>query len=163
VHALAFDGAWLLGVAERRALWRHYCPPLPPRADGTHLLALWHRLRDQELSWPWFERGRYGIRRREAPLAGERLTAIVTDLALQPATYGDAALAALEYDTKSALDAVAQPVLLLHDADDVRYQWTARIEKRLGRGTIAPRPAATAERARTVLTHFESPSPRSRK
>ena len=161
VHALALDGAWLLGAVERRALWRQYCPPLLPRGDGTHLISLWHRLRDQELSWPWFERRRQGIRRREAPLAGERLTAIVTDLARQPAHYGDAALAALEYDTKSALDAVAQPVLLLHDADDVRYQWTARIEKRLSRGATAPRPASTAERAKTVLAHFESPSARS--
>jgi pimeloyl-ACP methyl ester carboxylesterase len=162
VHALAFDGAWLLGVAERRALWRLYCPPLPPRGDGTHLIALWHRLRDQELSWPWYERGRQGIRRREAPIGGERLTAMVTDLALQPANYGDAALAALEYDTKAALDAVAQPVLLLHDADDVRYQWTAKVEKRLGRGATAPRAALAAERAKTVLAHFDSPSPRPR-
>jgi pimeloyl-ACP methyl ester carboxylesterase len=162
VHALALDGAWLLGAAERRALWRLYCPPLPPRSDGTHLLALWHRVRDQELSWPWYERGRQGIRRREAALSGERLTAIVTDLALQPTTYGDAALAALEYDTKSALDAITQPVLLLHDADDVRYQWTAKLEKRLARAATAPRPASAAERARTVLAHFDAPAPRSR-
>ncbi len=162
VHALAFDGAWLLGVAERRALWRLYCPPLAPRGDGTHLLTLWHRLRDQELSWPWFERGRHGIRRREAPISGERLTAMVTDLALQPANYGDAALAALEYDPKPALDAVAQPVLLLHDADDVRYHWTPKVEKRLSRGVTAPRAASASERARAVLAHFDSPSPRPR-
>ncbi|MCC6171016.1 MAG: alpha/beta hydrolase [Gammaproteobacteria bacterium] len=160
VHALCFDGAWLPAAAERRALWRQYCPPLPPRADGTHLLSLWHRLRDQELSWPWYERSATGIRRREAPLDGRRLTAIVTDLALQPANYGDAALAALDYDLKSALDAVVQPVLLLEDAADVRYQWTARIEKRLGRAARAPRTVDAEGRAATMRQYFDAPPAR---
>jgi pimeloyl-ACP methyl ester carboxylesterase len=160
VHALGLDGAWLPGAAERRALWRQYCPPLAPRTDGTHLLALWHRIRDQELSWPWFERSAAGIRRREAPLDGQRLTAIVTDLALQPANYGDAALAALEYDLKGALDAVAQPVLLLEDADDVRYQWTARVAKRLGRAARAPRAADAHARAAALRQWFDAPAGR---
>jgi len=155
VHALAFDGAWLLGVAERRTLWRSYCPPLPLRSDGTHLLSLWHRVRDQELSWPWFERSRAGIRRREAPIGGERLTAIATDLAQQPGNYGDAALAALEYDIKPALGAIAQPVLLLHDPDDVRYQWTPKVQKHLIRATTALRVPAVAARAAAIIAHFE--------
>ena len=157
VHAMCFDGAWLPAASERRALWRQYCPPLPPRTDGTHMLALWHRVRDQELSWPWFERSAAGIRRREAPIDGARLTAIVTDLALQPGNYGDAALAALDHDLKPALDAVAPPVLLLEDADDVRYQWMSRIEKRLGRALRVARPVKADERADTIRQYFDSP------
>lgn len=160
VHALCLDGAWLPGAAERRALWRQYCPALPVRTDGTHLLSLWHRIRDQELSWPWFERSAAGIRRREAPIDGARLTAIVTDLALQPASYGDAALAALDYDLKAALDAVTQPVLLLEDANDVRYQWMARIEKRLARSRRAERAVKPGERADTIRQWFDSPAAR---
>lgn len=157
VHALAFDGVWLLGAAERRMLWRQYCPSLPLRGDGTHLISLWHQLRDQELSWPWYERGRSGIRRREAPLGAERLTAIATDLALQPAHYGDAARAALEYDFKAGVDALTQPVLLLHDADDVRYQWTSRVAKRLRQAITLPRSPTAAGRAAALLGHFEAP------
>ncbi|MCU0758384.1 MAG: alpha/beta hydrolase [Steroidobacteraceae bacterium] len=160
VHALGLDGTWLPGAAERRALWRQYCPPLAPRTDGTHLLSLWHRIRDQELSWPWFERSAAGIRRRAAPIDGQRLTAIVTDLALQPSSYGDAALAALEHDLKPALDAVAQPVLLLEDAADVRYQWTARVARRLGRASRVPRAPDAAERAVALRQWFDAPSVR---
>lgn len=160
VHALCFDGAWLPGAAERRALWRLYCPALPVRSDGTHMLSLWHRIRDQELSWPWFERSAAGIRRREAPIDGARLTSIVTDLALQPANYADAALAALDYDLKAALDAVTQPVLLLDDENDVRYQWMARIEKRLGRAGRAARAVKPGERADTIRQWFDSPAAR---
>jgi hypothetical protein len=114
-------------------------------------------VRDQELSWPWFERSAAGIRRREAPIDGARLTAIVTDLALQPGNYGDAALAALDHDLKPALDAVAPPVLLLEDADDVRYQWMSRIEKRLGRALRVARPVKADERADTIRQYFDSP------
>lgn len=156
VHALCFDGAWLLAAAERRNLWRQYCPALAPRTDGTHLLTLWHRLRDQELSWPWYERSAAGIRRRAAPLDGQRLTAIVTDLALQLENYGDAARAALDYDLKSALDAITQPVLLLEDAGDVRYQWIGKIGKRLGQALRASRAVAAVERADTIRQHFDT-------
>ena len=156
VHALCLDGPWMPGAAERRALWRQYCPPLSPRSDGTHMLSLWHRVRDQELSWPWFERGAGAIRRREAPLEGERLTALVTDLALQLETYGDAARAALDYDLKPALDAVSQPVVLLEDAGDVRYQWVARVEKRLGRVLRVARPARAGDRADAIRQHLDA-------
>jgi hypothetical protein len=45
----------------------------------------------------------------------------------------------------------------------VRYQWTAKLEKRLGRrGATAARAASATERARTVLAHFDAPSTRPR-
>ncbi len=53
--------------------------------------------------------------------------------------------------------AVAPPVLLLEDADDVRYQWMSRIEKRLGRALRVARPVKADERADTIRQYFDSP------
>ena len=151
VHALVLDGLPLLSAAERRALWKQYCPAIAPRWDGGHLLTLWHRLRDQELSWPWFERSSAALRRREADLAGRRLHDMVVDLAKQPAHYGDAALAGLELDVKACLRDISQPVLLLEAAADVRYGSVAKVARALPSAQRAERADAPAARAATIL------------
>jgi pimeloyl-ACP methyl ester carboxylesterase len=61
-----------------RVHWRrHYATPFEPVWDGTHLVRLWHELRDRELFHPWFERGRTHIRPIEPRLDGESLTQAV--------------------------------------------------------------------------------------
>ncbi|MEZ5459167.1 MAG: alpha/beta hydrolase [Steroidobacteraceae bacterium] len=140
VHALVLDGVPPVGASERRTLWKQYCPSIAPRWDGAHLLTLWHRLRDQELAWPWYERGARGIRRRCADLDGGRLHEAVVDLAKQPLNYADAALAALEVDIKTVLRAVEQPVLMLADEHDPRDAGISKLA-RLGTSVrVAPRP-----------------------
>ena len=64
VHRLILDGVFILTASERRALRKPYCPAITPRHDGTHVVALWQRLRDQELSWPWYDADRIAVRRR---------------------------------------------------------------------------------------------------
>jgi pimeloyl-ACP methyl ester carboxylesterase len=154
VHALVLDGLPPAGAAERRALWKQYCPALAPRWDGSHLLALWHRLRDQELSWPWYERSASGIRRRSADLDGARLHEATVDLAKQPLAYGDAALAALEIDLKQVLRAVEQPLLLLADEYDPRDSGIAKLARVARAARVAERPDSPAELAAVIRTGF---------
>jgi pimeloyl-ACP methyl ester carboxylesterase len=40
VHALVLDGLPPATAAERRVLWKQYCPAIAPRWDGSHLFAL---------------------------------------------------------------------------------------------------------------------------
>ncbi len=154
VHALALDGLPPVGAAERRSLWRQYCPSIAPRWDGAHLLALWHRLRDQELSWPWFERSAHGIRRRAADLSAERLHEATTDLAKQPEHYGDAALAALDVDVKAAMQALPQAVLLLEDAADPRDAQLAKLARISRNCRRESRPAGAEAQAAVVRAFF---------
>lgn len=156
IHALVLDGVPLLTAAERRALWKQYCPAIAPRWDGGHLLTLWHRLRDQELSWPWFERGSKGLRRRTADLGGRRLHDMVVDLAKQPAHYGDAALAGIEVDVKAALRDISQPVLLLEAPSDIRYASVPKVARALPAATRADRAEAATDRAATILQFLRS-------
>jgi pimeloyl-ACP methyl ester carboxylesterase len=155
VRRLVLDGVPLLTAQERRELWRHYCPKLPPRGDGTHLVALFHRFRDQELSWPWFDRRAQAIRHREPRLDAERLHLQVLDAARQLDHYGDAANAALDYPVKDRLDEVGQRVLLPTVAGDPRYQWTDKVRRRLAGATVLARPADDAARAVAWLAFLD--------
>lgn len=147
VRRLVLDGVPLLGAQERRDLWRNYCPKIAPRGDGAHLVTLFHRFRDQELSWPWYDRRAAAIRPREPRLDAEHLHLQVLDALRQIDHYGDAANAALDYPVKDRLDEVHQRVLLPSTAGDPRYQWTDKVRRRLESATTTTRPADDAERA----------------
>jgi pimeloyl-ACP methyl ester carboxylesterase len=154
VHALVLDGLPPPGAAERRALWKQYCPSITPRWDGAHLLSVWHRLRDQELSWPWYERSVRGIRRRVADLSAARLHEAAIDLAKQPEHYGEAALAALEVDLKAAMQALPRPVLLLEDATDPRDAHLPKLARLAAESRREPRPESVVEQAAVVRAFF---------
>lgn len=156
IHALVLDGLPPAGATERRALWKLYCPPVVPRWDGSHLLALWHRLRDQELSWPWYERSASGIRRRVADLDGARLHEATVDLAKQPVAYADAALAALEIDLNRVLRAVERPLLLLADEHDPRDRGIAKLARLARSARVAARPGTPEELAAAIRGHVSA-------
>lgn len=49
-------GELMVLSSEETARWKaNIVPDIEPRNDGTHLLVLWHALRDGEMFWPWFE------------------------------------------------------------------------------------------------------------
>jgi pimeloyl-ACP methyl ester carboxylesterase len=53
VAALVCDGLASFNPQERHDLLDGYLPPFEPRWDGTHLLWLWARMREQYLFFPW--------------------------------------------------------------------------------------------------------------
>ena len=53
VAALVCDGLSAFTAEERRPLLDDYLPPFEPQWDGTHLLWLWARMREQKLFFPW--------------------------------------------------------------------------------------------------------------
>jgi pimeloyl-ACP methyl ester carboxylesterase len=157
VRRLVLDGVPMPLAQERRDLWRNYCPKLAPRWDGTHLLSLFQRFRDEELSWPWYDRRPQAIRRREPRLDGERLHLQVLDALRQIDHYGDAASAALDYPVKDRLEELHQRVLLPTAAGDPRYQWTDKVRRRLTAATVIARPDVEAERAAACREFLDAP------
>jgi pimeloyl-ACP methyl ester carboxylesterase len=153
VGRLVLDGLPLPGATERRSLWKHYCPKMALRSDGAHLIALWHRLRDQELAWPWYSRERAAIRAGEPRIGAARLHEMLVDVMKQPASYGDGALAALDCDVRELLARVDHPLLVTRRPADPRYAW-AETAARLGRSaTLGDWPDALDGRAQ-VLREF---------
>lgn len=150
VRRLALDGVTWIRKRERGPVRKQFCPPLEQDRHGAYLQSIWHQLRDAESSWPWFDRSPSAARVQEVAADPSRRHAVLVDVMKQLPSYGDAARAALEAALKEILPGVRQPVLLLHDARDVRYRGTSRAVKRLPHATQAARPATVAGRAALI-------------
>jgi pimeloyl-ACP methyl ester carboxylesterase len=157
VHRMILDGVFFFTASERRALRKQFCPPLIPTRDGTHLLALWQRLRDQELSWPWYDSDRTAVRRRTPDLTAARLHPMLVDVMKQPAHYGELCLAAFEYPVKEMLEQLRHPVLLAQTPGDTRYQWVSRAARRLAERSVVNLPPTIAEQARQWSSFYNAP------
>jgi len=147
VGRLVLDGIPLVRSRDRRRVARHYCPPVTPDRHGTHLLTLWHQLRDAEVSWPWFDRSARAARRRDPALEPQPLQVRLVEMLRQLPSYGDAARAVLEASLRDILRGVHQPTLLLDVAGDARYSASSRVARRLASGRVTARPASVADRA----------------
>ena len=152
VHRLVLDGVFFLTASERRLLRKQYCPAITPTRDGTHLISLWRRLHDQELCWPWYERGRTAVRRRTPEISAARLHPILVDIMKQPRNYGELCMAAFEYPVKEMLEEIRHPVLLVQAAGDIRYQWVSKAARRLAERSVVALPPTLAERARQWIS-----------
>lgn len=147
VRRLVLDAVPWVRTRERGAILRRYCPPIAFDRHGAYLQTLWHQLRDAEASWPWFDRSAAAARIHDPDLDPSRLQAALVDVLQQLPSYGDAAKAALAAAVREIVPTVKQPVLLLHDASDVRYRGTMRVLKRLAHGRRLTRPATDGGRA----------------
>jgi pimeloyl-ACP methyl ester carboxylesterase len=118
VALLVCDGLARFDAAERAQLVAHYLPPFEPAWDGSHLLWLWARLREQTLYWPWFD-GRREARLGYAQAAPERLHGDVQDVLDAGDSYRQGYRAAFAGADPDAIADLRVPAFLLYRADDV--------------------------------------------
>ncbi|TVQ46833.1 MAG: alpha/beta hydrolase [Gammaproteobacteria bacterium] len=131
VQALHLAGVPGLDARPRDVLARSSTPAIAPRGDGTHLLTLWHLLRDREIAWPWYD-GTAEARRGITPtLCAERLQQTLLALLKQLPHWGAPVRAALREDASALLTTVGCPVQLLTRAED-RRDLPARASAQLG-------------------------------
>jgi len=150
VRRVVLDGVPMIRSRERRLVARDYCPPIAPDRNGTHLLRIWHQLRDAEMTWPWFDRAADAARIRDPELDAPRLHAALVEVMKHLPSYGDASRAALEASVRDILRGVHQPVLLFDAAGDTRYSGTGRAARRLPASEVVPRPPDVAGRIESV-------------
>ena len=150
IRSVVCDGVPLLGAALRKQLARLDCPTLTVSRDGSHLTAMWHQLRDRELSWPWYERSAAAIRRVTADLAASRMDRMTLDLVRQLPHYGALNRAIWTSDYAQLLATVSQPVLLFKDANDPRLATSLKARRRLPQGQLVKRPDSAAGLLATV-------------
>jgi pimeloyl-ACP methyl ester carboxylesterase len=150
VRHVVLDGVPMIRSRERRLVARDYCPPIEPDRHGTHLLKIWHQLRNAEMTWPWFDRAAEAARVRDPELDPQRLHAALVEVMKHLPSYGDAARAALEASVRDILRGVHQPALLFDAAGDTRYSGTGRAARRLTASEVVPRPPDVASRIESV-------------
>ena len=156
VRRLVLDGMPLIRSRDRRRVARQYCPAVTPDRHGTHVVSLWHQLRDAEISWPWFDRSARAARRGDPALEPRHLQVRLVEMLRQLPSYGDAARAVLEASLRDILRGVHQPTLLLDVAGDVRYAASSRIARRLPSARIAARPESVTARAACLRDFLEA-------
>lgn len=154
IRSVICDGIPLLKGGKRRELRKLDCPPRGISRDGAHLIALWHRLRDDELSWPWYDGSAAAIRMRLPRIDALRLHRLTLDLARQLSSYGDLAQATWNLDLAPVLAEVTQPVLVFKDAGDPRLATSASAKRRLRNGKLVQRPDTQTALAKVVRSFW---------
>lgn len=96
-----------------------YLPPIVPRSDGSHLLWLWHRYRDQFIFWPWNDAN--GLRADVDLPSLDALQRGVIEFLEAGNAYRDVYAAALRYRWDDPLPDLATPVCFGVRAGDSQF------------------------------------------
>ena len=113
----------------RARLAPDYAPSAAPEWDGSHLLRVWHHLRDQELWWPWTDRTRAAVRQGEPDIDPEHLNLRARECLKQAPHYRPAWQSVLSYPLQEKLAALSVPVVTLAAERDLfgRYADAAAV------------------------------------
>ncbi len=118
VAGLVCDGYARFTTEERQKLLDGYLPPFEPSWDGTHLLWLWSRLREQNLFFPWNDPTRTARLAYPAPSA-EKLHSDVMDVLDAGDGYRIGYRAPFLYDDATAASRLTVPTKIFYRSEDV--------------------------------------------
>ena len=143
VGRLLLDGMPALTPADAARLASRYAPPILPSREGSHFVAAWHRLRDEQLQWPWYDGTQAARRHVEPDLDATRMHHRLVGILQQPEGYGRACRAALRYELEEGMARLAMPTAVMVLAPDPRYAGADRLAAAAPRGTLISRPAGS--------------------
>ncbi len=126
VAALVCDGYARFDTAERQSLLGEYLPPFEPKWDGSHLLWLFARFREQNLFFPWNTSTEAA--RLAYPLPSTaKLHADVMDVLDAGDNYRVGYRAPFLYDDPTAAARLTVPSAIFYRAEDVLAPHLARL------------------------------------
>lgn len=99
-----------VAAEQRTRLIDSYAPEIEPTWDGSHLLRVWHHLRDQEFWWPWFDQKQAAALHTDPAVSPDTLTIRALACLRQPQRYRPAWQVVWRYDLLGALAALPVPV-----------------------------------------------------
>lgn len=111
VAHLLLDGMSLFSEAQRTDMLAHHAPPLTIAPDASHVMWLWHFVRDGFLFWPWYRRNAENVRGIGLP-STDRLHDKFVEVVKAARTYHLSYNAAIAYRKEARLPLVTVPVLL---------------------------------------------------
>ncbi len=127
VAALVCDGLAAFNPEERHDLLDGYLPPFEPAWDGTHLLWLWARMREQYLFFPW-QRSTQAARLSYPLPTPAALMANVMDVLATGDDYRKGYRAPFLYEHGAASAArLAVPAWIFYRASDVLSRHAPRL------------------------------------
>nr|WP_237180905.1 alpha/beta fold hydrolase [Roseomonas haemaphysalidis] len=136
VAGLTLRSPPILTPALRRDFLDHPIPAADPVEDGSHLLRLWHQLRDQELFFPWFRRTRDHARGNAPRLQPEALQARARACLKQPHSLAPAWATAMAYPLEQRLAQLRAAVALASHPADIFAPRAAAAASFLGREAL---------------------------
>ena len=124
-----------------------------PRIDGSHLLSLWTRVRDQFLFSPWYRRE--NCARRSVPMPhAARLHDLLMDLLRAGAQAPLPDAAAMGYESPEALLQLEIPTAIVSLQDDVLASQLARLPDELPPTVVVERHSDDSDRLAGRIVEF---------
>jgi pimeloyl-ACP methyl ester carboxylesterase len=127
VGGLICDGYARFNAEERQLLLNGYLPPFEPQWDGSHLLWLWARLREQHLFFPWNTATKSARMAYPAP-STERLSGDVLDILDAGDGYRAGYRAPFLYDDATAASRLQVEGRIFYRAEDVLATHLPRLQ-----------------------------------
>jgi len=155
ISRLAVDGMPVLEREQRSRLAERYAPPILPSREGSHFMATWHRLRDEQLQFPWYDRSQSARRRVPPELDAGGLHERLVATLMQPVHYGDACRAALDFDVTAVAAGLTVPVLAMETGGEPHDAGVGVWCASLPAGRCAARPEPAGDRARLLQQFLE--------
>jgi len=154
------DGYLVPSEATRADLVAHYLPGFEPRWDGSHLVWLWARLREQRIFFPWY-RSQLANRLDFDVATPEALQSAVVDFLRAGDNYRVAYRAAFTFRSDLALERVPGPMLVTANKSDPLHADLDHIHRH-GPDVEVRRDAGLGEtpaRCRDFLQRHPAPEP----
>lgn len=156
VAALVCDGYARFDAAERQSLLGDYLPPFEPKWDGSHLLWLFARFREQHLFFPWNTPTQAA--RLAYPLPGTaKLHSDVMDVLDAGDGYRVGYRAPFLYDDPTAAARLTVPSAIFYRAEDVLEPHLARLPalpEQVSAERVEGGPAALIAKCDVVFQRF---------
>lgn len=118
VAGVVLDGCPVFTQHERDLHEAFYLPSFSPRWDGSHILSLWSRVRDQFDYFPWYLRGK-STRQNHARPSLEKHRAVFHDFLRSGAFYSAAYSASFRFDPIATLTALEIPYQVTARSNDI--------------------------------------------
>lgn len=151
-QSILLDGLAVPTADECADQLAHSMPHYEPVADGSHLIRVWHQVRDMALFWPWYVHdGAHRI--RMTPPLPEGLHETAVDMLRNLDHYALPYRADVRHDPVPQLISVPVPTLLLAAREDPLHAHLSRIPAASKRLTVDA--AAYEDIAPRVLSWLE--------
>jgi pimeloyl-ACP methyl ester carboxylesterase len=138
-----------------RRLTGRWAPPMLPEWDGSHATRMWLMLRDEYLYWPWFDRN--ARLAGDAPAEWDEFHSRVADALRSLRTYHCLTEAALRYDWRAGLRAVApRRVRFVASVGEARRGHAEQAVRDAGLELFEMPGGAAEAKAAAILAHLGS-------
>lgn len=150
---LVLDGVMCLDEPARLALAPAYAPPIQPKWDGSHLIGLWHALRNEQLFWPWYSETLESVRVIEPQIDPRHLSKKIVGILKQYRNYDAVWRAAFAYPTRAKL-ANLEPGAMICAAEHDVFARFAEAAAALAPGAESAPLPGEAKDAAAVIARF---------